>query len=530
MKLSLSLLALLVTLNSFAQKHYAIEFIDKSSDRIEHFIQNPEEMLSPRAIDRRQTLNISFDAIDVPIDSSLIIQCKETGAEIISTSKWLNTIFVYATEEQKTQLEGLAFVKNIRSLETDNSNKRRRQTPIDYSKKRSSYGDSEVFVTQIKTDFLHNKGFSGNGIQIAVLDAGFTGVDTTDPFQELRDRNGILGTYNFVKDTKDVYRDNQHGTMVLGTMAVNKPDTYIGTAYNAEYWLFTTEDVGSETPKEEFNWIKAIEFADSVGVDVVNSSLGYYDFDPPFKSYTYENMDGKTTFITKAASIGGQKGLLVIISAGNEGDKDWTYIGAPADAENIITVGAVNSSGHIGAFSSFGPSADGRIKPNVAAMGVSVPVYDQNGYLSPKSGTSFSSPIMAGSVACLRQAFPNVSVATFIDAIQQSANNASNPDDRVGYGVANLEGAYYNIKDRLNIDSYYPTKMRVSPNPVSNTIIIDGVGNKLQFYNIIDISGRLIMSGSSNLKFGIDVSDLNKGYYLISIDGNKKISLPFIKK
>ena len=529
MKLLLLLISLFLTLNSFAQEHYAIEFIDKSSDRIEHFIQYPEEMLSTRAIERRERLNISFDAIDIPIDNTQIIKCKETGAEILSTSKWLNTIFVIATDDQKSQLEDLPFIKNIRSLEDNGSSKRRQSSPVNFSKKESNYGDSEVFVTQIRTDFLHNKGFSGNKIQIAVLDAGFEGVNTKAPFKELRDRNGIIGTYNFVERNKNVYQSSDHGTMVLGTMAVNNPDIYIGTAYNAKYWLFSTEDVYSETPKEEFNWIEAIEFADSVGVDVVNSSLGYYGFDSPFTSYTYDDMDGKTTFISRAANIGGQKGIIVVISAGNEGDDPWHYIGAPADAENIISVGAVNSTGDIAAFSSYGPSADGRVKPDVSAMGASVRVYTGSGGLSTKSGTSFSSPILAGSVACLRQAFPKASVNMIIDAMRQSADNYTTPDDRTGYGIANLELAHNILYDQLNLNEFDINQLIISPNPVVDNIYINGINSKDYNFKIYDVLGRLVKKGNGNFVDGVNIYDLKVGLYQLTISEKSTFTLSFYK-
>ena len=530
MKLIFTLLYIILSFSSFAQNYYAVKLVDKATDRVEHFKNNPLEMLTQRAIDRRQTLNINFNAEDIPIDKTIISMCENTGAEILSSSKWLNTLYVRATESQKTLLEAIEYVEIIKSLEVSSSSKKTKSYPASLSEQKLSiYGESEDFTTQIKTDFLHNLEFRGEGIQIAVFDAGFPGVNTTEPFKELRDRDGILGTYNFVEDIENVYRDNQHGTMVLSTMAVNKPNTYIGTSYEAKYWLFTTEDGGSETPKEEFNWIKAIEFADSVGVDVVNCSLGYYDFDLPFKSYTYSDMDGKTTFISRAASIGGQKGIVLVISAGNEGNKAWKYIGAPADAENIISIGAVNSTGIIGSFSSYGPSADGRVKPEVVAMGVSVPVYTKYGNLSYPNGTSFSSPIAAGSVACLRQAFPTASVNLIISAVNKSASIFNNPDERFGYGIANFEGAYNILKDQLSLNDFYTEKLTIAPNPIINSLKIKGISNENIQYYILDVSGRLIKSAKGNFNYGVDLSELTQGYYYLRLESSKVITLPFIK-
>lgn len=516
--------------STFAQNHYAVELKEKSNDRVVHFTLHPEEMLTQRAITRRENQKISIDAIDVPIDLELIEQCRATGATILSKSKWLNTIYLTATDTQKIELESLDFVENITSVEIVNSSKRRRYYPKDIAKTNSSYGESDEFTKQINADFLHKKGFTGDEIQIAVLDAGFPGVDTTEPFTELMDRNGVLGGYNYIDDNEDIFSLNGHGTMVLSTMAVNKPISYLGTAYDANYWLFITEDDPNETPQEEFNWIEAIEFADSVGVDVVNSSLGYYNFDLPFTSYTYDDMDGKTTFITRAASIGGQKGIIVVISAGNEGDKTWKYIGAPADAENIISVGAVKSSGSIAPFSSYGPTADGRIKPDVSAMGYSVPVYNQYGTLSTSDGTSFSSPILAGSVACLRQAFPNASVSAIIDAIRSSADNYTTPDDRTGYGIANLEGAYKILNGELNLEKFDISKLLISPNPVVDIVYINGIDSSNYNYKIIDASGRQIKIGNGNFKDGVDISYLDVGFYQLIISEEKTITLSFIKK
>ena len=525
-----TIIFLFISLHSFAQVHYAVELVDKSSDRVNYYILHPEEILTQRAITRRENLKINIDALDVPIDKSLIKQCGDTGAIILSASKWLNTIYISASETQKDEIEAFEFVKTIIAVEQINTAKRKRSYPKNFSKKNGIYGESDVFTKQINTDFLHNKGFTGENIQIAILDAGFPGVNSVDPFKELIDRNGILGGYNYIDDNDNIFVLNGHGTMVLSTMAVNKPNTYLGTAYSADYWLFITEDGPTETPKEEFNWISAIEFADSVGVDVVNSSLGYYDFDLPFNSYTYDDMDGKTTFISRAASIGGQKGIIVVVSVGNEGDKTWKYIGAPADAENVISVGAVNSYGSVASFSSYGPTIDGRIKPDVSAMGVSVPLYTQYGSLTTNNGTSFSSPILAGSVACLRQAFPKATIPSIIEAMRKSADNYSTADDRTGYGIANMEGAYNILNGQLNLDNFDVTKLLISPNPVLDIIYIKGIDSKKYNYEINDALGRLVQKSNGDFKTGVSISDLKIGFYQLTISEDSNITFSFLKK
>ena len=531
LKIIFTIVSLLFIINISAQNKFAIELKDKTNERIENFINDPSKMLSQRSINRRQLLNISLDSKDVPIDNLLIKQCSETGATILSSSKWLNTLFISATEVQLNQIKNLSFVSNIIELETMNSSKKINISPYSFSKNINSvYGQSEVFVSQINIDYVHNKGYKGEGVQIAILDAGFQGVNTADAFKEIRDRNGIIGKYNFVENSTDVYKSDQHGTMVLSTIGIDKPNTYLGTAYKADFWLFLTEDVNSETPIEEFNWIAAAEYADSVGVDVINSSLGYYDYDRPYKSYIYNDMDGQTTFVSRGARIGSDKGMLMVVSAGNEGNNSWKYIGTPADAIDVIAVGAVNSSGTAAGFTSYGPTSDGRVKPDVSAMGVSVPVYNRDGNLQNVNGTSFSSPITAGSVACLRQAFPSVSVKNIIDALQSTASIANNTDNRLGYGIANFESAYIKLKDLLGLKDITIKKLKITPNPVSEKLIIDGIDNTMYNYFISDSSGKMIISGKANFQNGINLSNLTKGYYLLVVfDKNKNINLPFIK-
>ena len=524
----ITILFFFISISISAQKHYVVDLIEKESSRVEHYIQNPNLMLSERAIQRRVLLGIPLDVVDIPIDLSIISDCKNTGAEILSYSKWLNIIFVKATDAQILQIETLGSVKKTSLLETISSSKKETYQPISFSKKSSSsYGESSAFITQINTDYLHSNNYTGSNIHIAVLDAGFPGVNNTEPFKELRDRGGIIGTYNFVDKSIDVYKDDAHGTMVLSTMAVHKPDTYIGSAYNASYWLFTTEDNNSETPNEEFNWINAIEYADSVGIDVVNSSLGYYEYDSPFSSYTNSDMDGKTTYISRAAKIGGDKGIIVVISVGNEGNSSWKYTTAPSDAEKVIAIGAVTSSGSSSSFSSYGPASDGRIKPDISAMGSNVPIYNQHGNLLVGSGTSFSSPIIAGSMACLRQAFPKVSISEIINTMHQSASIYNTPNDRIGYGIANFEEAFSILENHKDIE--YDYSIVITPNPVNGYLKIKNITDKNIQYSIYDVSGRLISSSTGNFVQGVDISSLNQGYYLLKIYDSKTNTLPFIK-
>ncbi|MEN8138455.1 MAG: S8 family serine peptidase [Bacteroidota bacterium] len=527
MKFFFTYIVFFLALNLQSQSKYAVELVDKSSDRVEDYIQHPEEMLSQRSIDRRIDQNIHLDSKDVPIDPLLIQECINTGAEVLSSSKWLNILYVSAGEEQRAQLEKLSFVKSVTALQESVMSKAVEDQAYLPAKKSSSiYGLSDDFIKQIRVDYLHDKGYTGKNIQIAVFDTGFPGVDILEEFKEV----GVKGSYNFVEGATDVYKNNYHGTMVLSTMGVNKPGTYVGSAYEADYWLFTTEDINSETPLEEFNWIEAAEYADSVGADVINSSVGYYDYESPYISYAYEDMDGKTTHISKGATIAASRGILVVVSAGNEGNKDWNYIVTPSDAVDVLAVGAVDKYGIAAPFTSYGPSSDGRIKPDISAMGVSVPVFNEYGEIKTLNGTSFSSPITAGSLACLRQAFPGASVKAIIEVLHSTASLDGNTDDRLGYGIANFEQAYLELEKSLSQVEDELIGLKILPNPVKEILKVRGLDDKKYIYSICDSSGRMVLSGSDNLNNGIDLSILKKGYYqLIILNGNTKINLGFIK-
>ncbi|MCK5825153.1 MAG: S8 family serine peptidase [Ichthyobacteriaceae bacterium] len=537
MKKVLFAICLLFSISSYAQiNSYAIYLNKKDASRVTNYINNPTLMLTQRAIDRRVKLKIPLDAVDVPINKQRITYIKNTGATILENSKWLNVLYIEASDAQLSSITKLNFVKSIKKLTNSNLSKkhitRKKFEEIEVVED-IDYNKSETFVKQIKTNHLHNKGFLGEGILIAIMDAGFPGVNTVDIFKELRDRNGIKGTYNFVLNEENVYQEDHHGTYVLSCMAVNKPGTYVGTAPMADYWLFQTENNDRETPMEEFNWVKAAEFADSVGVDVINTSLGYYDFDAPYISYTQADMDGKTTFITKAAEILATKGVLTVLSAGNEGrsNNSWGTITAPADANGTITVGAVYSNGGYAEFTSPGPTYDGRIKPNISAMGVSVPLYNENGSLRYANGTSFSSPILAGSVACLRQAFPNKPNSEIISALQNSGSIYENPSNRLGYGIADLEGTYDTLLNSLkNTNNNSITRLKITPNPVENKLIFSSYNIHNFSYTIYSSDGKTLLNGNFKNQEQINVSNFNKGCYYISIWDNKHYkTLSFIK-
>ena len=379
------------------------------------------------------------------------------------------------------------------------------------------------------TDSLHSLGFRGENMTIAVLDAGFFKVDSNAMFDSLWNNDQILGTKDFVEPNGNVFSRSTHGMMVLSIMGGNVPGKLIGTAPKAHYWLLRSEDADSEYPVEEDNWVCAAEFADSVGADIINSSLGYTVFFNAKWDHTYQDMNGQVCRSTNAADIAASKGIIVCNSAGNSGNGDWYFIGAPADADSIITVGAVDAQGKLAAFSSRGPSVDGRIKPTVCAMGEGTFVSSSTGSVMSGNGTSFSSPVMAGSVACLWQANNMVSNMKMIQTVIESSNRYNKPDSGYGYGIPNLIVANLLLKG-LTIDNFdEDNSINVFPNPFydhlnllfysSDTSAID-----VQMY---DLSGRLVISNEKITRtpgcnsipiMGLDV--LSKGYYLLKVFSN----------
>ena len=342
-----------------------IYFTDKPDAA--YFLVNPLEMLSQRALDRRANQNIPLDEKDIPIHTDYIAQIKNSqGITVMAQSKWLNCLHIQGLQTDIEPLVNLNFVDRIEFADTTLSDKKltdnRLGKKLDKLEVRTNYnyGSAANQIQMLKGGYLHQNNFTGSGMQIAVMDAGFTNVNTLSAFNRLFTNNQVLGTYNFVKRSTDVYGYHNHGTMVLSTMAGYINNQYVGTAPDASYYLFITEDAGQEHPYEESLWVEAAEKADSLGIDVINTSLGYTTFDNPSYNHTYSDMDGKTAFMSRGAEIAFSRGILVINSAGNDGNKTWHYIGVPADAPSVLSIGAVSSSELIADFSSWGPTSDGR--------------------------------------------------------------------------------------------------------------------------------------------------------------------------
>lgn len=408
------------------------------------YLANPTTMLSQRSINRRTRQNIPLDAMDVPIEKTYYNQLKNTaGIKIRAKSKWLNALHIEGTKTNINKLKLLSFVVKVefadKSFNTGRiSDAKRSHHPENKFGSITTdfiYGNTLTQIQMLGGETLHQQNFTGSGMYIAVIDAGFPGVNTMSAFSRIRTNNQILGGYDFVNRTTNFYTGSSHGTSVLSTIAGFVENQFVGTAPDASFYLFITEDNTQETPLEESLWVEAAERADSLGVDVINTSLGYFTFDNPKHDYTYADMNGNKTFISRGAEIGFSRGMILVNAAGNEGANPWKYIIAPADAKSVLSVGAVNASKVIASFSSFGPTSDNRVKPDVLAHGQAVYIINSAGNIATSNGTSFASPVMAGVVACFWQKNPTKTNKEIIQIIKESAHLYNNPSPQYGYGI-----------------------------------------------------------------------------------------------
>lgn len=442
MKKLLLVLLVITSFRAFAQEDAWVYFTDKPDAA--YYLANPLEMLSQKALDRRARQGIALDSFDVPIhDEYINAVTAAEGITVMARSRWLNALHIRGSEQSIMALSGLDFVASIDFADkfinvNGRSAPARENIPVNkeqFGTAEFAYGNSANQIQMLNGHLLHQQEYTGTGMTIAVLDAGFPGVDVLEPFDRLNSNGLILGGYNYVAQSDNIYSGGTHGTLVLSTMGGYAEGQLVGTAPDAFYYLFVTEDPTSENPVEESYWVQAAEQADSLGVDVINTSLGYFHYDDPNYSHTFEEMDGQTTFITRGANIAFTRGLFCVASAGNSGNTTTPNIAAPADAFNTLTIGAVDLNENRMSFSSIGPTADGRIKPDVMAKGGAAANSNAQGVITTGNGTSFSSPITAGLVACLWQALPDLTNLELLQLIKSSADRYHNPDNQYGYGV-----------------------------------------------------------------------------------------------
>jgi serine protease AprX len=535
----------------FAQSNprYLILFKDKAGSP--YSVSRPTEYLSARSIYRRAKQKIQITENDFPINPAYVTAVKQTGAIAIFPSRWFNGLVVEASTTQLEAIKKLSFYKGI-ELNLPIANLSTKSPGVERSfaitqkfeaTEDIDYGRMRDQLALIGVDHLHQKGLHGEGMLIAVFDNGFIKANEIDYFKPIFDEKRLIDSYNFLTRQTNVYATGTHGLPVFSTIGAYKPGTLVGAAYKASFALYTTESDQIESPYEEVTWLMAAERADSLGVDVINSSLGYYDFQNEFNTpaynYPYSKLDGKTTIISKAARIACRKGIIVVNAAGNEGSNSWRQLVAPADVDSVLTVGATDYLRNRSASSSQGPNALGQLKPDVAAVGLGTIVGNSTGGVSSSSGTSFASPQIAGLVAILWQGYSNLTSQQIISALKKSGHQASKPDTLLGYGVPDGERAEAVILADypiLGTETEHLQSIVLSPNPVQDELILDFpstlTGSDAAF-SIIRPDGVQISRERKNIRSrtSLNAEHLLSGLYLLRITLKDQVrTLKFLKE
>jgi len=509
---------MLIAVGTFAQRdRYVVHFTDKVGSPFS--VNSPLAFLSERSLQRRQRNSVAVTEEDLPVNPSYLQSLRSAGCTVLFSSRWFNCTLVEADVQQISAAGQLSMVRNVERVapltvgSTQKSNSRTASNP----KTRTAEYSSQLLMLGI--DQMHADGWTGSGIMIAVMDSGFPDVSSGTGFQSLVSNNRIKDSYNFAWQRKDVFGFDDHGTSVLSILAAELGDQYIGALPDADYLLYATEYVPSEYRVEEYNWLFAAERADSAGADVINTSLGYTTFDDATMNYTYDDMDGATAVISRAASLAAARGMVVVVSSGNGGGSNWPFIGAPADAEAVLSVGSVSAEGTYSPFSSRGPSSDGRVKPDVSAMGASTMLLAEGSVLATGSGTSFSSPLISGLAGGIIQSRPEATAAEIRDLIRSAGSLSSNPDNLLGYGIPNYNDirviSSIEKKDRAGL-------LRVFPNPVSSgTITIEtrDTDTILRKARLISPDGRSlqlqILPGESAGSWVAQIPSVGNGVYVL---------------
>lgn len=525
---SLLCLVLLSSAALAAPRKFLVFFTDKNNSSFS--VTQPQAFLSAKAITRRTKQNIAITTRDLPVNASYVNQIKATGARVWYTSKWFNAAIVETDSNVLATINALPFV--VKSQRITQRIVKPSENPLPERNlcaiKTEDYGNSLNQIKMLGADTMHMLGFRGEGMTVAILDAGFLGINGHIAYSHLFDNQQIKGTYDFVTGDSSVYEDNWHGAGVLSCMAAYAPGHAIGTAFKANYYLFRTENASSEKEIECANWAIAAEKADSLGVDVLNTSLGYTTFDDESMNYSYAQLDGNTTLITRAADYAAATGMLVVNSAGNEGNSiAWGgYMSAPADGDSVFSIGAVTSAGSYASFSSRGPTVDGRIKPDVMAQGSGVVMAaagtaDQ---YTTSSGTSFSGPLVTGLATAFWQAHPELSNIQVMQALRNSGTISTSPNNQLGYGIPSFMRAHRLL---TSLEKHITEQgISISPTLYDNQPITvranpENIGQKVNI-RLINADGKLIteeeiMLANLENKLSVNVAILAKGMYMVQV-------------
>ncbi len=527
---------------------YVIKFKDKTGTPFS--ISNPSQFLSPRAVERRNKQHILIDETDLPIVPRYIDSVRLSGdVKILNSSKWLNQVCIETSDAAAlTKINSFSFVENSDPVKKVSNRGifQKSKFAEDFKGTLSpaspsgvndfyNYGNAFGQIHIHEGEYLHNKGFHGEGLIISVIDAGFYHYQSLPAFDSINQNHQVIETYDFVNNKVSVNEEYFHGMSCLSIMAGNIPGQLVGTAPKAKFLLYMSEDVYSESPVEEQNWAAAAERSDSAGADIITTSLGYSTFDNPLFNHTYADMNGHTTIIARAAKIAARKGMILLVAAGNEGNSSWHYITTPADTDSILTVGAVDVNGNVGSFSSYGPSSDGRIKPTIASVGVATFVSTPSGAIAPGNGTSYATPNVAGLVTCLWQAFPGFTSNEIMAAVIKSSSNYSTPDARIGYGIPDFRVAYQDLLKQQTIRNITlilgNDDIKVFPNPFGKmfSVVLKTNSESSLIFQLSGSDGKIylkknisIVPSSNQLIEFNDLPALSRGIYFLKIGDGKK--------
>lgn len=496
-----------------------VYFTDKPNKAA--FFANPLSELSQKSLNRRTSLGIALNDQDAPIEQSYIQNLQNLGFTVTDYSKWLNGAAVNATPAQITILQGQPYVSSVGRFARNTpsvpkmaaQNKWNSSSDAQKELTTFNYGSGSAQIDQINVRPLHLAGFTGTGISIAVIDAGFPNVNTGAAFERLRNNNQIKAVYDFVTKTTNVYSTSisNHGSAVLGAIGGYIENTFVGSAPDADFYLYRSENAVGEIPEEELYWIEAAEEADRKGVDIITASLGYNVYDDPRYSYTYADMNGTTSFIARAAEIAADKGIFVLAAAGNAGQQPWHYLMTPSDNPKVFSIGAVDATGNSSTFSSFGPNALGIVKPDGSARGTAAATVN-NSTLTAVNGTSIATPIAAGGVACFLQAFPTMNREQIRTKLRQTASLYPNHTDQMGYGILNFGNMYNQVLNTSEIVK--KEKFAIFPNPVKNILNVASESEVVSL-EAYDNLGKLIRKNKGQKS--IPVEDFPKGTYYLKI-------------
>ena len=525
------------TTKTVAQDRYAVFF--KFKPQKEYSLGSPSKFLTEKAIQRRVREKFSLDSLDLPVTAAYIQGLGAFSQELLYVSKWLNAAIVVTDVEGKKKMEGLPYVQKVewvaKGFISRTGNRNSTEVSASQPKKwvlEENYRQAAAYDFQnelLGITAMHQAGFTGKGITIAVFDSGFPGLDKATAFSHVFTNTQVLGQLHVVRPwIKDVFRENEHGTQVASLILANQAGTLVAGAHQAKVIFAITEDVATEYPIEELNWVRAAEYADSLGVDIINSSLGYLDFDEPSLTYSKSQLDGKTTYVTRGATLAAKRGILVVNSVGNYGSAGSSSLVAPADAQGILSVGSVNASSVVSSFSSRGPTADGRIKPELVAFGQSPVLIRGSGQVVAASGTSFSAPQIAALAAGLWEAKPNWTKDELLSNLLKSGSQYATPDQNLGYGIPNFRSAYYGAL--LGLNEEIESGSSIYPNPLRTELLHIRFGKELKvMLQILDGSGRRIIEkvGERNAiqqPYVFNLADLPSGIYFIQLLDGKEIA------